>query len=466
MSKKKNRKIIQFPQSLDAKIRSRARNLKIGKCYITEGWELMREGNIIITRLHTNGNITVGYFLVDLGLLGVKDAFYDFNVSDDRLLDILKENNGEGRFIEIDYELAHNIIYGAVEYAEDYGFIPCKEYAVAKFVLDEDDDNTSYIEIEYGAEGLPTVFCDNKSPRTREIKQMEERVGLGNFKVINTDELGYEDSLYDYENDNYNEANNPFGDIVGDLMSGWDDDIDEMGVPAWDVHKWLVYFQQKREKISARVLQYYADMAFFEHLGEPDIDAFKHVLGGAKYEDSYESELSGEDPEIINVIAESLTTDNPEDVILDAINKNPESISLKLMWLAYVNDNHEKEDARQEFEDCRKQFPDSIILLNIYSGWLIDVGEVDKVPGLFNNAYSLKGFNPDKVFTTNEVMEFCCSYCNYYLAVDDLQGAEPYYEVLDTLIDDDPIMLLIIQKVVFAKMDFLRDLNNRTNSLS
>jgi len=199
MPKKKNRKIIQLPQSLDAKIRSRARNLKIGKCYITEDWDLMREGNIIITRLHSNGNITTGFFMVDLGLLGVKDAFYDFNVSDDKLSAILKDNNEEGKFIDIDYDLAHNIIYGAVEYAEDYGFMPCKEYAVAKFILEEDDDNTPYIEIEFGAEGYPTVFCDNQNPRAREIKQMEESVGKGNFKVINIDDLDYEENLDDDE---------------------------------------------------------------------------------------------------------------------------------------------------------------------------------------------------------------------------------------------------------------------------
>ena len=95
----------------------------------------------------------------------------------------------------------------------------------------------------------------------------------------------------------------------------------------------------------------------------------------------------------------------------------------------------------------------------MYSGWLIANDEADKVPDIFNNAFSLKKFNPGKVFTTNEVIDFCSSYCNYFLAIDDLPGAEPYYEVLDTLVDDDPVIFQILQQVIMAKMNHLQELN-------
>jgi len=443
MSKRKKRKVVHLPQSLEAKIRTRARNLKLGSCYISNDWELMREGNIVVSRVHSNGNLTVGFFLVDLALRGVKDAFYDFNIDEKNFLDMINRDDAEGKFIEIEYEIVHNIIYGAIEYAEGVGFKPCKEYAIAKYILEEDDE-IPFIDIEFGAEGMPTVICNNEDPKLSEIKQLERVVGLGNFQVINTDESDAE----------------IFDDFEGNLMHGWDDDIDEIGVPDWENEEWIHYFKKKPSEQSFRVTQYFVDMLFLEKYDE-ELDAFDVVLGGAKFEDSlYETLIKEEEISAIDDIMTAFNTedrDNISKILMKNQKKFPLSVTINSMAIVYNSEFKSIDETMNSYEDLRKLIPDNITFLNIYSSWLIDVGLLENVTELFNDRFSLKEFNPDKVFTTNEVIEFCTAYCNYFMVVGDLWEAEPYYQVLDTLNDDNPAARIIIQNMVVEKMAQMKD---------
>lgn len=204
MAKKKKKKIIQFPQTLEAQIRTRARNLKIGKCYISEDWEIMRECNILISREHINGNLTFGIFLTDLAMFGVKDVIYNFNMSKIEFSDFFDELQSNDYMEEIDYNFAHNIIYGSVEYAGEYGFKPAKNYLTGKYILEEDNDDIPFFDIEFGEGGLPTIFCSDKEPFIKEINQLAKIAGEGNYQVINTDRLNIENSEIKKEYEDWN----------------------------------------------------------------------------------------------------------------------------------------------------------------------------------------------------------------------------------------------------------------------
>jgi len=209
MSKKKKRKIIQFPQTPEAQIRTRARNLKIRKCYISEDWENIRECNILITREHINGNLTFGVFLTDLALFGVKDVLYAFNMSKDKFSDFIKEIKSNEHLEEIDYNLAHNIIYGSVDYANEYGFKPAKNYLTGKYILEEDNDDIPLIDVEFGEGGLPTIFCSDDEPRTKEIYQLSKIAGEGNYQLIYIDDYN-NDNPYENREENSSEDNKWF----------------------------------------------------------------------------------------------------------------------------------------------------------------------------------------------------------------------------------------------------------------
>ncbi len=134
-------------------IRERARSLEIGKCYINDDWREQGLATVIVTRLHKQGTFTVGSYLVDILCLGVKNSFYFFSGTKeeyDRYISRMEEGLD---MVEIDYNEAHNIIYGAVEFAEEGGIKPCKEWNVSKYILEEDDDNIPLIDYEMGKNG-------------------------------------------------------------------------------------------------------------------------------------------------------------------------------------------------------------------------------------------------------------------------------------------------------------------------
>ena len=147
-------------------IKTKARSLKIGKCWINNTWKKDGMANILITREHTTGNYTCGIFLIDLFALGLKDSYYFFNLKNENFEEKFFKTNSFN--LEIDYELAHNIIWGSIEYASDYGLKADKSFETTQFILQEDTDEIPLIEIEFGKNGKPLILCkegDNKSNR-------------------------------------------------------------------------------------------------------------------------------------------------------------------------------------------------------------------------------------------------------------------------------------------------------------
>lgn len=204
MAKKKAGKVVQMltPENY---IRQKARTLPVFECVVNNDWEKTRLANIIVARQHTNGNITAGMYLVDLNCLGIKDASFWFNISEMQYREILSHAEGTMELEGIPYALAHNIVFAALEFAEDYGFKPCKDFtSVAQYILEEDTDAIELIEIECGVDGKP-VFVrgpfDNDAKVARIIAQLEKTAGPGNYTFIDELEDDDMDMPYDFEED-------------------------------------------------------------------------------------------------------------------------------------------------------------------------------------------------------------------------------------------------------------------------
>lgn len=171
-------------------IRTRARALPIGPCYINTNWRDSGKAMITVTRVHINGNITFGAFLVDLYCLGVKEAFWDFNrhpADFEKYIDGQQNGNPYGiRVMRTDYVLVHNIIYGAVEYAGEIGFYPHRSFEPAKYILEEDDEHVKLINIEFGYKGKPFYISSpvNPAEKNRVLAHLNNKLGPGNFNFI------------------------------------------------------------------------------------------------------------------------------------------------------------------------------------------------------------------------------------------------------------------------------------------
>ncbi len=150
MGKKKQKQ--QTFLSPENYIRQKARTLPIKVCYVNDDFESCGLGNFVIVREHTGGNVTMGIYLVDKLCLGVKNTSYKFRISPVEYDDILFNMNQNG-FVEISYNEAHNWIYGALEFAGEAGIKPHKDFALTRYLLEEDTENVPLIEYEYGKNG-------------------------------------------------------------------------------------------------------------------------------------------------------------------------------------------------------------------------------------------------------------------------------------------------------------------------
>ena len=192
-------------------IRQRARTLPVYECWTNNDWKERRMAYIVVARRHNNGNITMGMYLVDLTCLGVKDANSKFNISEFEYREILEHANTTMEMEAVSYVLAHNIVFAAISFAEEFGFKPHKDFTeVAQYVLEEDTEEIELMDIECGIDGKPGYI---KGPHESEtyaaqiIAQLERTAGPGNYSFMkevdwDSDEDESDDEFWDDESDN------------------------------------------------------------------------------------------------------------------------------------------------------------------------------------------------------------------------------------------------------------------------
>ncbi|MFA5328764.1 MAG: hypothetical protein WC384_13310 [Prolixibacteraceae bacterium] len=187
MANKNKGKMVQM-LSPENYIRKKARSLPIYECRINEEWEESKMAQLSVVRQHTNGNITACYYLVDLMCLGIKDTDYMFNAPIQAFREHIEKIEEHMDMITIDYVLAHNIIYAGLEYAEEYGFKPHKDFtSITRFMLEEDTDDIELIDIECGLDGQPTYMqgpFDDEVKVKKIIAQLEKTAGPDNYSVL------------------------------------------------------------------------------------------------------------------------------------------------------------------------------------------------------------------------------------------------------------------------------------------
>lgn len=186
-------------------IRTKARSLPIYECLVNSDWEESKTVLLIIARKHNTGNITACYYMVDLMCLGVKDTNYMFNISHSDYQSKAAEMYEELELEKIDYTLAHNIVYASLEYADEFGFKPHKDFtSVTRFMLEEDTDEVEMIEIECGHNGIPLYLrgpYDNDARANQIVNQLKKTAGPGKYIYIEHEEDFPEDDFDQIDDD-------------------------------------------------------------------------------------------------------------------------------------------------------------------------------------------------------------------------------------------------------------------------
>jgi hypothetical protein len=192
-------------KELAAYILAAARKLPFGDCYVNLGFRNSGLARVLITRKRANGSYIIGFFLVDVFCLGVKQVMYFYAPTEEFIDDLvyrtnLSDPNDPTLLCDSDY--AQNIVWGAVEYAEDLGFEPRDEdFEVAQYILDPADE-IEFIVIEFGKDGKP-FFIAGPRDNPKAINEKLSRLGKENFDMMirldnyNEDLDSYEDTEED-----------------------------------------------------------------------------------------------------------------------------------------------------------------------------------------------------------------------------------------------------------------------------
>lgn len=392
----KSGKVVQLFQKPENFIKSRARELQLGACYITENWDETGIANIMVSRKHTNGNFTLGIYLVDLKCLGIKDTAFKFNV-DEEEMDYFADFVGGN---EIEYNEVHNIIYGAEVFADSCGFKPHKDWAITQFILEEDDDSIPLIDIEFGEGGVPAYYVglDDDPAKVKQIlATLDKNIGPGNYLFSSDDDEFEDDELLLDGN-----SEKSFKQIYFTLTRAYNNLGSEKG--AFNLDENLL------DEILNEIVE--ANSYSIDDYLEEEI---------TECVDLHESVFEEKSDESIAHI-QVLLAENPS---------NPYLYLELFLQYKLARLNHEADELAQKGMGL---FPDFLYLRIFVAHAAMVDKELDKGLKLLNNQYYLNQAFPQRTaFSEGEFMFFYSALCHYFVEKGDFKNA---IVCSDRLIDD------------------------------
>ena len=159
-----------------------ARKVPIYECLINEGWEEGGMAQIFVARKKQSGNIILGVYIVDTFCLGLKNTMFQHSMSEYEYEQHKKQisRNTEMEWEKLSPNTCFNIVYGAIEYAEDLGFMPNKDFSITEYILD-DVESLEFEEIEFGRDGKPYYFAGPYDDTSKVIAKLKKAVGEDGF---------------------------------------------------------------------------------------------------------------------------------------------------------------------------------------------------------------------------------------------------------------------------------------------
>ena len=86
--------------------------------------------------------------------------------------------------VRIPPALTHEIIYGAIEYAAQFGFRPHADFKWSRYVLDPPDRHARTGAIEFGHDGKPLYIQGPRDNVDVILRKLTQTAGTGNFDYL------------------------------------------------------------------------------------------------------------------------------------------------------------------------------------------------------------------------------------------------------------------------------------------
>lgn len=164
-----------------------ARRMEPAGAWVESGWQDVVVTRLAVTREMQGGNLLFVEYLVDIRCLGLLGSRYYTNVPPEDLeSEILPRLYRSEPPLAISHELANEIIWGAVEYAEGFGFPPHAIFRRdTQFALEAADALPRSAGVQFGYDGMPLYapapWDASGSRQAAVVKTLIDTAGMGNF---------------------------------------------------------------------------------------------------------------------------------------------------------------------------------------------------------------------------------------------------------------------------------------------
>lgn len=425
---KKKKKQVQTKISDAAYMRSgRARRLPMHECLLNKNWDKSGMASIVVSRKHVNGNFSFATFLVDLYCLGVKDTFFRVNIFPHEYNKLVVDLAGKFEIAQADYAKVHNIIYGAIAYAEDYGFSPFPEFKETKMMLEEDTEEIPLIEYEYGNNGRPQLVVTSDNPKLPfYLSKLEKHAGKGNYELAFLDDFVGESEVEDY---GYEPISEDEEDALLDLATfsseDWEDFI--MGTVPGNLHF-----------MRAETLYIYEKTIAAKTIADPNFNVQNIRLTEEPMPGEQSKEEEKQGYEIYkSLFSENISTEEMRQLltrIKSFIERWPENpIFHNYLINTYIRLG-ERQNVKEASLAILERFPEYFFGKVTYAQLLIEEGKVDEVPKVFNDQLHIRLAFPEReIFHVSEFISFNLLMSLYYMEQNKLDVAYGYRKMLVAL---------------------------------
>jgi hypothetical protein len=175
------------PSSPQAILR-RARTYPLYECLISDNWnkkDNMGLVEVLVARQQPDGNICFGVYLVDTFCLGLKNTFANADFSRSRYQsEVRNKIFRAGKPVTCSIELAQQMIYQSIEYAEQFGFEPEKDFAVSQYLLAPRGELEEPYQLTFGKDGKPFFIAGPNDNVARVLRQLEKTAGPGHYDYL------------------------------------------------------------------------------------------------------------------------------------------------------------------------------------------------------------------------------------------------------------------------------------------
>lgn len=161
-----------------------ARSFALEGCWTMQGWQENGLTIVVVARRQPNDLLAYGVYLVDYYCLGVKSTLAKTNVLPGRFYGEALPELLQGPSVEIEPDLAHELIYGSIEFAARYGFHPPRDFKLSQSILDPPDAHPLTGTLEFGKDGKPFYVSGPRDNVQAIMRQLTRTAGEGNFEFL------------------------------------------------------------------------------------------------------------------------------------------------------------------------------------------------------------------------------------------------------------------------------------------